>query len=120
MPQAVGDNLDFEVEQLWIETVKPALLGLEDEMADDGLVRELALVERGENPRLRQLDRRHVPHRCHCVGRSRDRPHRDGGRPPQPSRLKLFRARRDRQASPKASEFYYLYEPTAASRSEDT
>lgn len=42
MPQVVGENLDFEVEQLWIETVKPALLGLEDEMADHGLVRELA------------------------------------------------------------------------------
>jgi hypothetical protein len=42
MPQVVGENLDFEVEQLWIERVRPALLGLEDEMADHGLVREIA------------------------------------------------------------------------------
>ena len=38
----VGDGLTFEVQQRWEETVKPMLLSLEDEMADHGLVRELA------------------------------------------------------------------------------
>lgn len=38
----VGEGLAFEVQLRWEETVKPVLLGLEDEMADHGLVRELA------------------------------------------------------------------------------
>ena len=38
----VGEGLTFEVQQQWEETVKPMLMGLEDEMADHGLVRELA------------------------------------------------------------------------------
>lgn len=38
----VGDGLTFEVQQRWEEIVKPVLLGLKDEMADHGLVKELA------------------------------------------------------------------------------
>jgi hypothetical protein len=41
IPQVVGEDLAFEVEQLWQEEVHPAFMGLQDEMADHGLVREL-------------------------------------------------------------------------------
>ena len=42
VPQVIGDDLTFEVEQLWQEKVHPALLGLQDELADHRLVKELA------------------------------------------------------------------------------
>ena len=42
VPPVVGDDLAFEVGQHWEETVKPALMGLEDEMADHDLVKEIA------------------------------------------------------------------------------
>ncbi|MFC5678756.1 hypothetical protein [Aeromicrobium endophyticum] len=38
----VGEGLAFEVQQRWDESVKPMLMDLKDEMADHGLVRELA------------------------------------------------------------------------------
>lgn len=49
-PQAVGPDLEFEVQQLWDETVNPALAGLKEELARHGLVREIA----------RSLDVKHV------------------------------------------------------------
>lgn len=42
VPRVVGKDLDFEVEQLWQQTVVPELITLEDQMADHGLVKELA------------------------------------------------------------------------------
>ena len=113
MPQAVGSDLDFEVEQLWQETVGPALLGLQDEMADHGLVRELA----------RSLDVKDIRNFGHWTAGTyitvASTTALDalttgliataaGGA--ATVALEAVRARRAGQAGPKASEFYYLYE----------
>lgn len=113
MPQVVGDDLDFEVEQLWIETVKPALLGLEDEMADHGLVRELA--------RALSVDRIRdfgswtagtyltVASATALDGLTTGLIATAGGGAATVA-LEAIRARREGQAGPRAGEFYYLYE----------
>lgn len=113
MPQVVGENLDFEVKQLWIETVKPALLGLEDEMADHGLVRELARTMSVERIRdfgswtagtyltvaiVTALDALTTGLIATAGGGAAT------------VALEAIRARREGQAGSKASEFYYLYE----------
>lgn len=41
VPQLVGDDLLFEVDQLWRERVHPAFVTLEDELARHGLVKEI-------------------------------------------------------------------------------
>lgn len=113
MPQVVGENLDFEVEQLWIETVRPALLGLEDEMADHGLVREIARTLDVQNIRdfggwtagtylavasSTNLDALAAGIISGAAGGAAT------------VALEGLRARREGQAGAKASEFYYLYE----------
>ncbi|MER6936699.1 hypothetical protein ABTX24_18720 [Nocardioides sp. NPDC127514] len=113
MPQVVGENLDFEVQQLWIETVRPALLGLEDEMADHGLVRELARTLSVERIRdfgswtagtyvtvasATALDALTTGLIATASGGAAT------------VALEAIRARREGQASAKASDFYYLYE----------
>ncbi|KRF19415.1 hypothetical protein ASG90_20595 [Nocardioides sp. Soil797] len=113
MPQVVGEDLGFEVEQLWIETVKPVLLGLEDEMADHGLVREIA----------RSLDVQHIRDfggwtagTYIAVASSTSLDALAAGLIASAAggaatvALEAVRARREGQAGPKASEFYYLYE----------
>jgi len=113
MPQVVGENLDFEVEQLWVETVYPALLGLEDEMADHGLVREIARSLDVQNVRdfgewtagtyfavgsATALDAIATGLIATAAGGAAT------------VALEALRARREGQAGPKTSEFYYLYE----------
>lgn len=113
MPQVVGDNLDFEVEQLWIETVKPALLGLEDEMADHGLVRELARSLSVE--RIRDFGSWTAGTYLTVASATALDALTTGliataGGGAATVALEAIRARRDGRAGPKASEFYYLYE----------
>lgn len=113
MPQVVGENLDFEVEQLWMETVKPALLGLEDQMADHGLVREIARSLDVQNIRdfggwtagtyfavanSTVLDALTTGLIASAAGGAAT------------VALEAVRSRREGQVGPKASEFYYLYE----------
>ncbi|HTW14795.1 MAG TPA: hypothetical protein VMF51_06675 [Nocardioides sp.] len=113
MPQVVGENLDFEVEQLWIETVKPTLLGLEDEMADHGLVREIARSLDVQNIRdfggwtagtyfavasSTALDALATGFIASAAGGAAT------------VALEAVRSRREGQTGPKASELYYLYE----------
>jgi hypothetical protein len=42
LPTALGNTLDFEIQQLWESDVQPAIEILKDELADHGLVREMA------------------------------------------------------------------------------
>ena len=42
LPEVVGDDLSFEVQQLWEETVQPSIVQLEDELAHHSLVKEMA------------------------------------------------------------------------------
>ncbi|WP_156409861.1 hypothetical protein [Nocardioides sp. Soil796] len=113
MPQVVGEDLDFEVEQLWIETVKPVLLGLEDELADHGLVREIA----------RSLDVQNIRDfgawttgTYLAVGSSTSLDALAAGLIASTAggaatvALEALRAKREGQAGPKANEFYLLYE----------
>lgn len=113
MPQLVGEDLDFEVEQLWLETVQPALLGLKDEMADHGLVREIA----------RSLDVQNVRDFGEwtagtyiAVGSATALDAIATGLIATAAggvatvALEALRARREGQAGPRVSEFYYLYE----------
>jgi hypothetical protein len=113
MPQVVGENLDFEVEQMWIETVKPALLGLEDEMADHGLVRELARTLSVE--RIRDFGSWTAGTYLTVASATGLDALTTGliataGGGAATVALEAIRARREGQAGPKASEFYYLYE----------
>lgn len=113
VPQVVGENLAFEVEQLWIERVKPVLLGLEDELAHHGLVREIARSLDVQNIRdfggwtagtylavanSTALDALATGFIASAAGGAAT------------VALEAVRARREGQAGPKASEFYYLYE----------
>ena len=113
MPHVVGENLDFEVHQLWIETVKPALLGLEDEMADHGLVRELARTLSVE--RIRDFGSWTAGTYMTVASATALDALTTGliataGGGAATVALEAIRARREGQAGPKASEFYYLYE----------
>jgi hypothetical protein len=113
VPQAVGENLDFEVEQLWIETVKPALLGLEDEMADHGLVRELARslsVERVRDFGSWTAGTYLTVASATALDALTTGLIATAGGGAATVALEAIRARRAGQAGPKASEFYYLYE----------
>lgn len=113
MPQVVGENLDFEVEQLWIETVKPVLLGLEDEMADHGLVRELARslgVERIRDFGSWTAGTYLTVASATALDALTTVLIATAGGGAATVALEAIRARREGQAGPKASEFYYLYE----------
>jgi hypothetical protein len=113
MPQVVGENLDFEVQQLWVETVKPALLGLEDELAAHGLVRELARTLSVE--RIRDFGSWTAGTYLTVASATALDALTTGliataGGGAATVALEAIRARREGQAGARASEFYYLYE----------
>ena len=113
VPEVVGEDLAFEVEQLWQEKVHPAFLGLQDEMADHGLVKELGRSLDVKDIRnfgewtagtyltvasTTALDALTTGLIATAVGSGAT------------VALEAVRARRAGQATAKSNEFYYLYE----------
>lgn len=113
VPQVVGKDLAFEVDQLWQEQVHPAFLGLQDEMADHSLVKELGRSLDVKDIRdfatwtagtyvtvasATALDALATGLIATAVG---------GG---ATVALEAVRARRAGQTTAKSNEFYYLYE----------